>query len=335
MGAGKRIPTQEPTKDAAFDRFQAAWREARSAFWDHLAYAEGLAKNTQMSYLQDLDHFIAYLDQNRPDGDADGAVRSRPLPEEVCREDIRRYLAHLESTGKKTATRARRLAALRAFYRFLLEEGRIEVSPLEHIDTPRNVRPLPSVLSVDEAARLVEAPSERTAAGLRDRAMLELMYATGLRVSELVGLMLGDVNLELMFVRVVGKGDTERIVPFGEEARAALEAYLERGRPKLAGRQTARTAERSRLFLNARGKPLTRQGFWKIVKFYARAVGIDKPITPHTLRHSFATHLLENGADLRVVQELLGHRDLSTTQIYTHVSRKTIQAVYDRSHPRA
>ncbi|MBE3596502.1 MAG: site-specific tyrosine recombinase XerD [Hydrogenibacillus sp.] len=314
--------------------WRAAWQSVLAAFFDHLAYVEGLSRNTLDSYRRDLDQFLAFLSRGR---DGEGGRPGRwPRPEAVTREDIRAYLHHLEQNGRKTSTRARRLSALRAFYRYLLEERAIDASPLEFIDSPRLVRPLPSVLSLEETARLVEAPDARTPEGLRDRAMLELMYATGLRVSELIALDLNAVNLELSFVRVIGKGDQERIVPFGEEAKEALSAYLERGRAHLRRRRTAKTApDGERLFLNARGRPLTRQGFWKIIKAYARSVGIAKPVTPHTLRHSFATHLLESGADLRVVQELLGHRDLSTTQIYTHVSRSALKAVYDRAHPRA
>ncbi|MHB8157946.1 MAG: site-specific tyrosine recombinase XerD, partial [Desulfocucumaceae bacterium] len=228
------------------------------------------------------------------------------------------------------ATISRRLAALKSLFRFLINEERIEIDPTENLESPKKTQKLPRVLTTGEVDQLLEQPQTGTVAGLRDKAMLELLYATGIRVSELVDLEKRDISLKEGYIRCLGKGSKERIVPMGDMAVHYMEAYLQRSRVKLIGK-----ANSDALFLNHRGGRITRQGFWKIVKKYASRSNIQKDITPHTLRHSFATHLLENGADLRAVQELLGHADISTTQIYTHLTKKRLKEVYKSSHPRA
>ncbi|KPC99385.1 Tyrosine recombinase XerD [Geobacillus sp. BCO2] len=224
------------------------------------------------------------------------------------------------------------MASIRSFHQFLLREKIAAQDPTVHIETPQFERTLPKVLSVEEVEALLAAPQVSTPFGLRDKAMLELLYATGMRVSELVQLNLSDVHLTMGFVRCYGKGRKERIVPIGRMAIEALAHYLEHGRPQLVNPRRRATEA---LFLNHYGQRLTRQGFWKILKRLAKEAGIEKELTPHTLRHSFATHLLENGADLRAVQELLGHADISTTQMYTHVTKTRLKDVYKQYHPRA
>lgn len=283
-----------------------------------MALERGLAKNTVIAYREDLKDYFQFV---RRAGVKDWA--------ETSRETIVGYLTSLRALEKSPATLNRRLASLRAFYRFLLQEGVIDEDPTVALESSRRGRRLPRVLTVTEVNLLLAQPQGDKPLTLRDKAMLELAYATGLRVSELIGLNLEDVSLEASYVRCRGKGGKERIVPLGTWARRALEFYLSQGREKLTPK-----GEKA-LFLNGRGKRLTRQGFWKILNKYARGVNLKQKITPHILRHSFATHLLENGADLRVVQELLGHASLATTQIYTHLTRGKLWEVYRRAHPRA
>jgi len=281
-----------------------------------LSVERGLSPNTLEGYRRDLEDFFRYL----------LVVGKEPL--EVDPRIFSGYLMHLASRGLAPSTIRRRFSALRGFYAFMMERGLISRDPTEDVDTPKTWNILPHVLDLSEVERLLEAPPPQTPLGLRDRTMLELLYATGVRVSELVGLRLMDVDLEESLVRIQGKGQKERVVPMGQEAIDWLKKYL----------QVRREMDKKRspyLFLTTRGGPMTRQRFWQLVKGYARAVGITKKISPHTLRHSFATHLLERGADLRAVQELLGHADLSTTQIYTHVARSHLSQVYKKSHPRA
>ncbi|MBI2163829.1 MAG: tyrosine recombinase XerD [candidate division NC10 bacterium] len=225
---------------------------------------------------------------------------------------------------------SRHLSAIRQFHRFLVREGHAADDPTAHLESPRPWRRLPTVLSSDEVDRLLVPREAKTPQGFRDRAMLELLYASGLRVSELVGLRLADLNLAVGIVRVLGKGDKERLVPLGDAAAENLRAYLTHGRPRMEKRRPS-----PHLFLGRHGRGLTRQMFWQILKRYVRAAGITKSVSPHTLRHSFATHLLERGADLRSVQLMLGHADIGTTQIYTHLSRAHLKAIYDKYHPRA
>lgn len=289
-------------------------------FIDYLAVERGLAQNTLESYHRDLSSFTSYL-KTLP--------RSTQLLD-CKRADIMSFLYHLQTSGKANSTISRNLASLRSFYHFLLRESAIPVDPTSHVDTPKIEKRLPKVLSVTEVEKLLGGPDGVTAPGSRDKAMLELLYATGIRVSELVSLKVADVNLSTGFLRCMGKGSKERIIPIGSLAQQTLLHYLRFGRP-----QFVRASDSSALFLNHHGEPMSRQGFWKILKKYSRNAGIISEITPHTLRHSFATHLLERGADLRAVQEMLGHADISTTQIYTHVTRSRLKDVYASAHPRA
>jgi integrase/recombinase XerD len=288
-------------------------------FIEYLGHEKGLATNTLESYGRDLRQYCGFLSED-----------TSQTPETASQATIVAYLMMLRKQGKATATIARRLAALKAFYQFMLKENYVTKDPTDDLSSPKLERKLPRVLTVDEVEKLLNQPDTSTPAGIRDKAMLEVLYATGIRVSELVSLNLDDIELDEGFVRCIGKGSKERVVPMGEIAINALRSYLSKGRPKLVS-----NPGENALFLNHHGRRLTRQGFWKIVKKYAAQLGIRKEITPHTLRHSFATHLLENGADIRAVQEMLGHADISTTQIYTHVTKDRLKDVYARSHPRA
>jgi integrase/recombinase XerD len=221
------------------------------------------------------------------------------------------------------------LSSLKAFYRFLVTDGKIETNPARLLSNPKLPRRLPGVLSGEEVGRLLAAPNALTSRGLRDRAMLELLYASGLRVSELVGLRIGNIDLEAGWVRTIGKGSKERMVPMGAKAQQSIKEYLAHSRPILLKKRSS-----SHLFVTSRAKPMSRQAFWKIVKRCSRQVGIKKDLSPHSLRHSFATHLLEHGADLRSVQLMLGHSDISTTQIYTHVTRERLKQIHEKYHPR-
>ncbi|CAM4040967.1 recombinase XerD [Bacillus manliponensis] len=289
-------------------------------FIHYMVVEKGLAKNTVVSYERDLKSYVQYIQK----------VEQVTTFHEVTRLHILGFLHHLKESGKSSKTMARHIASVRSFHQFLLRERVVEHDPTVHIETPQGERKLPKVLSVDEVEALLQTPKAVNAFGLRDKAMLELLYATGLRVSELIDLNLSDVHLTMGFVRCVGKGNKERIIPLGRLATEAIQSYIERGRHELLGKKTI-----DALFLNHHGNRLSRQGFWKILKKLAKEANIQKELTPHTLRHSFATHLLENGADLRAVQEMLGHADISTTQIYTHVSKTRLKDVYKQFHPRA
>ncbi|MGE5674653.1 MAG: site-specific tyrosine recombinase XerD, partial [Mycobacterium leprae] len=288
-------------------------------FINYLSVERGLAMNTLESYGRDLRQYSQYLEQD-DETDLDS----------VTRDKIINYLMFLQSQGKATATIARRLAALKAFYQFLVREHRISADPTANLESPKLEKRLPKVLTVSEVERLLAQPDSSQPACIRDRAMLELLYATGIRVSELVNLNVADVNLDMGYIKCYGKGSKERIVPLGSLAIQSVRSYLTSARARLV-----KDRDEAALFVNHHGHRLTRQGFWKIVKKYADDAKIEKEITPHTLRHSFATHLLENGADLRSVQEMLGHADISTTQIYTHVTKGRLKEVYARTHPRA
>ena len=275
----------------------------------------GLAAATLSAYRGDLVQFSRW-------------ISDRGLGmEEARRLDVLDFLT--EHAHWPPRTLARRLSALRRFYRYLEREGRVAENPCDRIDAPRLGRPLPGALTEKEVEKLLAAPDVDTALGLRDRAMLEVLYATGLRVSELVGLRSEQVNLGQGVLRVVGKGDKERLVPLGELAVGWLDRFFERGRAGILGVKSSPV-----LFPTARGRAMTRQAFWYLIKRYAGCAGISRDISPHTLRHAFATHLLDHGADLRVVQMLLGHRDISTTQIYTHVARERLKVLHARHHPR-
>ncbi|BCX82311.1 integrase/recombinase XerD [Methylomarinovum caldicuralii] len=283
-------------------------------FVDALWLEEGLSANTLAAYRSDLKRFAAWLD--------------KPLPE-AGQGDIAAYLGQRLHDGASRRTSARLLSSLRKFYRYLVRERLLEADPCSGIESPYLGRSLPASLSEAEVERLLEAQDVTDPLGLRDRCMLEVLYATGLRVSELTGLRFEQMDLQQGLVRVFGKGSKERLVPLGEEALAWLVRYLQEGRPLIL---RGRSAEA--VFVTHRGGAMTRQAFWQLIKRYARKAGIDKPLSPHTLRHAFATHLLDHGADLRVVQLLLGHSSLSTTQIYTHVAQARLKALHERFHPR-
>lgn len=286
-------------------------------FCDAMWVEEGLSDQTLAAYRSDLTGASRFL-----------SVRGTSLAR-ADREELRAYLAHRQSARTKPRTAARLLSSLRRFYRFLLREGERDVDPTALLDSPKLPRSLPSSLSEEQVERLLAAPDTTTAHGLRDRAMLEVLYATGLRVSELVSLTLSQMNLNQGLVRVIGKGDKERLVPLGEEAVAWLYRYLGEARGALLRRRVT-----DAVFVTARGGPMTRQAFWHNLKGHARRADIEAALSPHTLRHAFATHLLNHGADLRVVQMLLGHADLSTTQIYTQVARTRLKELHARHHPR-
>jgi integrase/recombinase XerD len=290
-------------------------------FIHFLIVEKGLAKNTIVSYERDLKSYIKYFSN----------VEQLKSFNEVERIHIIHFLGHLKEQGKSSRTLARHVASIRAFHQFLLRERVSDHDPSVHIETPKLERTLPKVLNLEEVETLLDSPNLKDHYGIRDKAMLELLYATGIRVSELIGLQTGDVHLTMGFVRCIGKGNKERIIPIGKTALSALENYVNNGRSHFISKKNHDNA----LFLNHHGKQLTRQGFWKILKKLAQGAGIEKELTPHTLRHSFATHLLENGADIRAVQEMLGHSDISTTQIYTHVTKTRLKDVYSKFHPRA
>lgn len=286
----------------------------------YLAVERGLAENTLTSYRLDLKSYLSFC-------------RNYGLSslEQADRNTIVSYLFQLQLAGCSPATVSRHLAATRSFYKYLVSEDAITKDPTTELEFPKLTKKLPRVLTMAEMELLLGQPSLSEPIGIRDKAMLELLYATGLRVSELVSLNVEHINLESGFIRCFGKGAKERIVPLGDVAARYLKEYLIRGRSKLK----ISGSDISALFFNQRGRRLTRQGCWKMIKRYALKANIDKEITPHTFRHSFATHLLENGADLRSVQEMLGHADISTTQIYTHLTKQKLKEVYNRSHPRA
>ncbi len=288
-------------------------------FLDYLTVERGLAANTRGSYRSDLLKFMSYLkDQGISDW---GQVR---FP------DVMAFLARTQEQGLAPRSRARLLAALRGFFKFMVRDGHLNESPVANLTSPRLRRHLPAVLSVGEVERLLAQPNLTLPLGQRDAAMLELLYATGLRVSELITLTVGRVNLEVGFLVVVGKGSKERIVPMGEVATEAVRRYVLESRPRMLKGRVSEI-----LFVTNRRKAMTRQGFWKLLKKYGRQANLQKSLTPHTLRHSFATHLLERGADLRSVQTMLGHADISTTQIYTHVASERLKKVHQQYHPRA
>lgn len=286
-------------------------------FLHYLVVEKGLSSNTIEAYSHDLNRFLMYLQQ-------------REIAElhQVSKGDIRGFLLLLKKEGLSSKTLARILVSMRVFFRFLVEEAILSSSPAEEIDSPKIPRTLPNILDLDEVERLLEQP-DQSLQGLRDRAMLELLYATGMRVSELMRLHLNHVHLEAGYVLLFGKGSKERIVPIGEEAMRWVQRYLQESR-----RQLLKGRESDFLFISRYGKPMSRQQFWKSIKAYGKRAGIRKRITPHLLRHSFASHLLERGADLRSVQLMLGHVDISTTQIYTHVTGERLKKIHQQYHPR-
>jgi integrase/recombinase XerD len=289
---------------------------------DFLAYLEferGLSRNTLDAYRSDLLQYGRFLEERHTGAD------------EATSADVSDFLAELGSRSASPATIHRKAACLRSFYRHLRREGIRDSDPTASLSAPRRGRKLPQVLSRAEVDRLLEQPRGTEPAALRDRALLELMYACGLRASEAISLAVGDVDVEDGLLRARGKGSKERIVPVGQRALAAVRVYLQRGRPQLVRRKP----EEKNLFVNFRGGPLTRQGLYKIVRRHAQTAGLADRMSPHTLRHTFATHLLAGGCDLRSVQEMLGHADVSTTQLYTHLSSGRLKEVYFKAHPRA
>jgi integrase/recombinase XerD len=280
---------------------------------------KGLSNNTLESYQRDLRKFFIFLQE-----------KNINELEHVSRNIIISFLAEQKDKGLAPTTLTRRLASIRSFYQFLQKEQLTTENPSLELETLKTEKKLPQVLSFSDIELLLEQPDTSNSTGLRDKAMLELLYATGMRVSELVSLALSDVNMKMGFIKCSGKGNKERMIPLGSVALRSIQEYLKNSRLKMLKQKDEKA-----LFVNQQGSRLTRQGFWKILKKYAQKAGINVDITPHTLRHSFATHLLENGADLRSVQELLGHADIATTQIYTHVARNKIKEIYNQTHPRA
>ncbi len=285
-------------------------------YYDYLYLEKGLSKNTVDAYKNDISLFLAYckstgIDIFQPDY-----------------TDIINYLTFCSETGVSNRTIARYLSSIRSFYKFLIGEGYVESDPLVKIESPRLGRELPEYLTIEEIEILFDCPDEKSPLGLRDRTIMEIMYSCGLRISEVVNLNVSSIDFKESIILIFGKGSKERIVPFGRRAEDLLKKYLDFSRPELLKKDIT-----DALFLNNRGKRLSRKGIWKIIKMYANKTGIKKNIKPHTLRHSFATHLIQNGADLRFVQELLGHSDVSTTQIYTHLDRGTLIDVHKKYHP--
>ncbi|MCX7669926.1 MAG: site-specific tyrosine recombinase XerD [Anaerolineae bacterium] len=295
-------------------------------FLDYLAAEKNCSENTIAAYQNDLTQFHAFMAERGALGDgADWTA--------MTREDLVGYLLFLREREYASATVARKVAAVKSFCHFLLRTDVIDDDPAEDLDSPRVKKQLPNTLTPTEVEQLLALPARgaRTPKALRDVALLEMLYATGMRVSEVAQVTLDDLDLEAGTVRCIGKGNKERVMPLYAEAVAAVRAYLDEGRPALLG---SNSHERT-LFLNPRGERLTRQGLWLIIKGYARELGLEDRVTPHTLRHSFATHMLNGGAGLREVQRLLGHANISTTQVYTHLSRQHLRSVYDEAHPRA
>lgn len=290
-------------------------------FSRYLLIDQGKAENTIKSYRQDLTKFTIFLEK-----------QSMTNIEEVDQQTIRLFLAYLRESGYAASTTSRIISTLKKLFVYLLKEGRVALNPLALIQSPKNIHRLPKVLNMQQVDALLNAPDTTTSWGLRDRAILEVMYATGLRVSELIGLTIDELHLDLGFLQTIGKGNKERIVPLGEEAEYWVSEYLALIRPSFAQKSKQPSAA---VFLTERGNAFTRQGIWKNLKKYVALANIDFEVSPHMLRHSFATHLLENGADLRMVQELLGHSDISTTQIYTHITQQRLQKVYRKYFPRA
>lgn len=299
----------------------------REQFLVHIGIERGLAKATVSAYESDLNKYVAWLQTH-------GITR----PDDIAKQDVEDYIAALDADGESARSKARRLASIHEFHRFALAQHAVSADVAASVKAPKGASVLPDVLSVDEVSRLLDAAAVGGSTDpvvLRDKALLEFMYATGCRVSEAVGTNLDDIDLEEKVVRLMGKGSKQRLVPLGSYARNSVVAYLNAGRGELERRSTAKVPERRALFLNKRGKRISRQSVWEIVKTAGERADITKPLHPHTLRHSFATHLIQGGADVRTVQELLGHASVTTTQIYTHVSPEALIETYLTAHPRA
>ena len=296
-------------------------QEPLAEFLIHVKIERDLAENSIKSYQRDIQTYIEFLEEQ--------GINNW---NKIDRYDIILFLQQLKEQGKSDNSIIRMTSRLRQYHQFIRQEKITENDPMQYVQTPKKAEVLPKVLSLSEVERLLETPDVETFIGLRDRAILEVMYASGLRISELVHLRLDELHLTMGFIQTVGKGNKERIIPIGDEAKNWLNEYLEDCRPVFASKAVE---DSPYVFLNTRGRGLTRQGVWKNLKQIVQKAGIKQNVTPHMLRHSFATHLLENGADLRIVQELLGHSDISTTQIYTHITKARMKNVYKQYHPRA
>ena len=300
-------------------------KEAINSFLNYLAVEKGFSKNTVAAYQNDLNQLAGFVEEE---------TNKRGLTPSWTgfgREGMLSYLLSLKERSYAATTVARKVAAAKSFFGFMVAEGRVRDNPTENLASPKVGKSLPKPISISQVRRLLEQPAKLSAPeAKRDRAMLELLYASGMRVSELVSLDCRDVDTEGGYVRCFGKGHKERIIPIHEQAALVVEEYVKEARPRLT-----RDDSEKALFLNRRGERLTRQGFWQILKGYAKSAGLDTEITPHTLRHSFATHMLSGGADLRSVQELLGHANISTTQVYTHLTSEHVRRTYEKSHPRS
>jgi integrase/recombinase XerD len=301
-------------------------REPINSFLNYLVVEKGYSDNTINAYRNDLTALADFAEKELSGQGPDASWKK------FTRQNMLSYLLYLKERGYVPTTLARKVAASRSFFKFLVAEGIIKSDPTENMSSPSVGKALPRPIPINQVRLLLEQPAKlSTSEAKRDRAMLELLYASGMRISELVALNMGDVNLEGdYFVRCFGKGRKERIIPLYEQVALTIREYINKERPKLL-----RNKKDNALFLNARGERLTRQGFWQKLKEYARSAGLDEKISPHTLRHSFATHMLNGGADLRSVQELLGHANISTTQVYTHLTTEQVRKTYDKSHPRA
>jgi integrase/recombinase XerD len=304
----------------AVQELPAAMKLAIERFLSYMTVERGVSPNTIAAYKNDLVQLAEFVKRRRPDG----------AWESVDPETVAAYVLHLHERGYSDTTRARKIASVRSFFGFMVDEDGTAEDPTRNLKSPKSGRALPETLTVEEVEALLAAADGDTPEAVRDRAMLELLYASGIRVTEMVSLDIADIDVELGSVRCLGKGSKERLVPIHPRASGTLAEYLERGRPGLASRSSA-----TALFLNMRGARLTRQGFWLILQGLVRRAGIDSKVSPHTLRHSFATHLLHGGAPLRHVQELLGHASITTTQLYTHLTSEHVRSEYEKSHPRA
>ncbi len=299
-------------------------KEDINRFLTYLSVEKGFSDNTLAAYRNDLSQLASFVEEDAPKRGL------TPSWANFSRQGMLSYLLNLKERGYVATTQARKVAAAKSFFGFMVAEGNLKDSPTENVSSPNVGRSLPKPISVSQVRRLLEQPTKLSAPeARRDSAMLALLYASGMRVSELVGLNLDDM-IDDGFVRCFGKGHKERLIPIYRQAALAVEEYVKEARPRLA-----HSDEENALFLNRRGERLTRQGFWQILKGYAKSAGLDQEITPHTLRHSFATHMLSGGADLRSVQELLGHANISTTQVYTHLTTEHVRRTYEKSHPRA
>jgi integrase/recombinase XerD len=293
-------------------------KELIDTFLNYLSVERGLARNTIISYREDLNTYLDFI-----------AKSDIEALSKISKNNITNFMFSQKERGIAVNSIARRLAAIRMFHRFLTRERIVKDDPSTLIDSPKLWKRIPETLTINEVESLIAQPDVRSSQGVRDRAILETLYATGMRVSEAVNLKKDNVNLDIGFLRCVGKGDKERVIPIGKKAIASINKYLEAARPKFL-----KDKESEFLFVSRIGKKISRQSFWKILKKYAKLARIKKPIKPHTLRHSFATHLLEHGADLRSVQEMLGHSNISTTQIYTHINKDRLKNIHRQFHPR-